>query len=190
MITVGVMLALTSIIGFNQSRYTSGAALKNLANNLGLSLRQAQVYGISVKEYSPGAAGGFSAGYGVEFDISSGGDNTSYIFFADRSPLNGRYDGNFTCPIGGASECLDKITMSGGNTVSKLCTIVDASGTESCNGITRLDISFVRPAIEAKISYNGGPADPSLKGARVELTSIDGKKNSVVVYVTGQISVR
>jgi prepilin-type N-terminal cleavage/methylation domain-containing protein len=186
MISVAIMVIITTVIASNQSSYTSGASLKNVANDLSLSMRQAQVYGISVKEVTPGLEE-FTVGYGMAFDLTAApvGDDKSFIFFADRD-VDGKYDDTWDCPLGGTSECLDKTVLTAGNHISDLC-IIDALG-ENCEGITSLDISFARPAIEAKISYNGG--SPGVRGARIELSSLDGKTNSVVVYSTGQISVR
>lgn len=189
MVSVGLMLVLTTVIAFNQSRYTSGAELKNLANNLGLSLRQAQIYGISVKAFSP--EGGFNAGYGAAFNLSVAplGDDQAYIFFADKAPTkNSVYDDNFSCPTN--SECLDKVSLGANNRINDLCTIDNLGDDLDCSA-TRLDITFTRPAIEAKIVVNGDVAGAeAVKGARIELVSPDGKFNSVLIYVTGQISVR
>lgn len=188
MVSVAIMVVISTIIAGNQSKYTSGASLKNVANDLGLSLRQAQVYGISVKELNPGSET-FSTGYGVAFDLTGApvGDDKSFIFFADRNtPPNGQYDGTWDCPLGGSSECLDKTLLNSGNYISDLC-VIEALG-ENCDDITSLDISFLRPAIEARIFYNGGST--GVRGARIELRSPDGKQNSVTVYTTGQISVQ
>lgn len=191
-VSVGIMMALSTIIALNQSRYTSGAELKNIANNLGLSLREAQVYGISVKGVSVGSNNfsNFGVGYGLSFNTSGSGADSSYIFFSDKSSsgvMNGQYDSGWTCPSGGTSECLDKITMSTGNRISNLC-VIDQSDIESCS-TGKLDISFTRPAIEAKVYWNGSAS--GIKGARIELSSADGTKHhSVVVYTTGQISIQ
>jgi prepilin-type N-terminal cleavage/methylation domain-containing protein len=185
MISVAIMVIITTVIASNQSSYTSGASLKNVANDLSLSMRQAQVYGISVKEVTPGLEE-FTVGYGMAFDLAAApvGDDKSFIFFADRD-VDGVYDNTWECSLSD-TECLDKTVLTAGNHISDLC-IIDASG-ENCDGITSLDISFARPAIEAKISYNGGST--GVRGARIVLSSLDGKTNSVVVYTTGQISVR
>ncbi|MBX4198986.1 hypothetical protein KW800_01770 [Candidatus Parcubacteria bacterium] len=187
MVSVGIMVTLSGLIAFNQSHYTSGAELRNLANDLSLSLRQAQVYGISVKEVSPGS-NIFNVGYGVEFNITSNGSNSSYIFFADRGVKNRLYDDGWSCPIGSGLECLDKVSISGGNYIESLCAI-SAGGAKVC-GSSRLDITFVRPATEAHIIFDGDAAGSAgLSGACIKLTSTEGKSHWVSVFVTGQISV-
>ena len=187
MVSVGIMVTLSALIAFNQSHYTSGAELSNIANDLSLSLRQAQVYGISVKEVTPGS-NDFNVGYGVAFNITGGGSPGSYIFFADRGVQNKLYDNDWSCPSGSGSECLDKVTLTGGNYIQQLCSL-DASGNKGC-GIGRLDITFVRPATDAHIIFDGDIAGSSgYTGACVEITSTENKSHWVSVLTTGQISV-
>ncbi len=207
MVSLAIMVTISTVVALNQRQFGAGAALRNIVNNLSLSLRQAQIYGISVKEYSSSSyqaytTTSFNAGYGVHFNInpSPSGDNTAYIFFSDRVrlvgsvtiPPNGMYGSGISCPPAGTgnppSECLEKVVLSMGHTISALCTI--RSGTEDC-GNTSLDISFKRPAVEARIIFNGDDiGSAGLSVACAEVSSSDGKKNSVVIYTTGQISVR
>lgn len=183
MVSMGIMFLISTMIAGNQSQYTSGASLKNIANDLGLSLRQAQVYGISVKEISP-ESNEFTAGYGVAFDLAE--DDKSFIFFADRD-RDGAYDDSWSCASGGESECLDKTVLLSGNYISDLC-VIDDNENYSC-GSDELSIIFLRPAIEARIYEGGGEIGSGEIGACVELGAVDGRKYSVEVYTTGQISV-
>ncbi|MHB1330840.1 MAG: type II secretion system protein, partial [Minisyncoccota bacterium] len=198
-VSIFIMIVITTVITSNQSQYTSQATLKNLANNLSLNLRQAQVYGISVKEVTPNTnqpwtLTGFSSGYGVNFNLNSTGDNNSYILYVDKDPnqnpavnpnANGLYQNGISCPKDSTSECLDRVYLGTGYIISDLCTVI--SGVENCN-ITVLDISFIRPNIEAKI-FSNQIATPRNVGC-IELSSVDARTMSVVVYTTGQISVR
>ena len=199
------MLVITTVVALNSKQFGAGATLKNIVNNLSLTLRQAQIYGVSVKQFNAvpnqtHSINNFNSGYGVHFDLrasTSGGDATSYLFFVDVKPTpppyqnpNGMYGGgNMSCPAFGNTttlECLDKTTLSQGYTVSSLCTI-DSSNNKVCSN-TQLDVTFFRPATEAKIiaDQNG----VLMNKACVEVSSPDGIQNSVVIYTTGQISVR
>lgn len=185
------MMVIITIVVMNQSKYTSGAALKNLANSIALSLRQAQVYGVSVREFGPGTED-FSAGYGIDFNLLSSGDDESYIFFADRGVKNGIYDGSWSCPSFTASECLTKTDILYGNNIHELC-YIPLSGSENCT-VGRMAISFVRPETEANFVFyhNNGTvmASDNAKGGRIKLSSPNGNTRSVVIYTTGQISVQ
>jgi len=195
MVSITIMVVILSMVAFNQSRYTTGASLKNDANSISLSLRQAQVYGVSVKEFSPGT-NDFSSAYGVSFNIISGsGSNNAYIFFADRiSSQNGEYDNTWACPLSPTSECLDKTILSKGNTISSLCIIYssDINDNGTCN-LGRIDVTFLRPSTEAKIAFFNNAmvrmSPPPVRGARINLVSASGT-NSIIIYTTGQISVQ
>lgn len=199
MVSVGIMLFITSVVLLNQGQYTSNISLTNLANDISLTIRQAQIYGVSVKELTTGS-GDFSSAYGVDFNIGATGSNNAYIFFADRGvSKDGFYDDLWSCPIGGSSECLQKITLTSGNTISQLC-MIRASDGGKCSGnisqiVDRADITFQRPSNAANmVFFNGGseiPADPSIRGVQITVTSASpGLTHSVIVYTTGQISVK
>jgi type II secretory pathway pseudopilin PulG len=193
MVSVGIMMLITSVVVFNQSKYTSGAALQNLANDISLTMRQAQVYGVGVKEFSPGS-NDFSSAYGMVFIKLSSNPifETNYIFFADRGTKNGVYDSGWSCPTGATSECLIKTLIPAGNKVSALC-VIPATGTGSCT-LGRIDITFVRPSTEAHIAYYdsgfGRVYYPTAKGARIKVSSPLGDTRIIDVYTTGQISVQ
>ncbi|MDB5254033.1 MAG: hypothetical protein JWL80_99 [Parcubacteria group bacterium] len=191
MVSIGIMLAITATVLLNQNKYTAGASLKNNANDLSLIVRQAQIYGISVKELSSGS-GNFTSAYGVVFDISGTGSATSYIFFADSFAQNNDYDGNFTCPIGGTSECLGKFNLSTNNSINRLCVIL-SNGSTDCT-LKRFAVSFLRPDTDTIFkmydSAGLGIVYPGSVGVQVELVSTNGALRYVKIYNTGQISVQ
>ena len=194
LISISIVFVILTVVISNQSTYTDSAAITNLADEIGLTIFQAQTYGIAVKEFSPGS-GDFTISYGLTFSLlgSNSGSNTAYISFADRNdPPNGIYDGDWTCPIGGSSECLQKINISRNNILDSIC-VVRTSGTDLCN-VERVDISFVRPNPKAQLAFrnNGGnPFNPAnIQGARIVLRSPGGLTKSVLIYETGQISIQ
>lgn len=191
LVSMGIAVSILTVVIVNQSTYIDGASLRNLADNISLSLSQAQIYSTGVKEVYTGS-NEFTAAYGMEFNITSSGNNNSYIFFADRGAKNRIYDNGWACPIGGASECLEKTVISNGNVISQLCHI-PTSGPEDCT-IGRIDITFQRPDTNAIIVFfnmGGGQVNFSnTRGARIQVRSPAGKYNSIIVYNTGQISVQ
>ena len=82
LVSVAIFTFLTGLILVNHGRFTSAILLENLAYDVGLSIREAQIFGLSVKEFEPGS-GQFQQGYGVHFDAST---PAQYIIFADRRP--------------------------------------------------------------------------------------------------------
>jgi len=195
-VSIGIMGVILTTVLTSQSNYTSGSALRQIADDISLSLRQAQVYGISVSQLS----GTFDSGYGIEFRMpNAGGDNSSYVLFADgKSPgvQNWVNDSSWSTCDG---ECLQKTTLTRNNVIKELCYIPlvghEQDGTPSypCT-IGHAYITFLRPATEAHISlYDNSGSQISIneiKGVRIRLMSPDGGLKSVVVYTTGQISVQ
>jgi prepilin-type N-terminal cleavage/methylation domain-containing protein len=193
-VSIGIMLIIMGIVLTNQSSYSQSMLLSNETSSIALALRQAQVYGISVKEVAPGSDE-FTAGYGLAFDTTSNGSNTIYIAFADRT--NGAnkylydYGGDWsTCEVGETSECLTKTVLQGGNVISSLCEI-SLSDNEDCS-IGRVDVTFTRPETDAHFTFfdtTGQQITPSdVKAAKISLTSPANVTKSVTVYTTGQIS--
>jgi prepilin-type N-terminal cleavage/methylation domain-containing protein len=181
---IGVLI-MTTIVG-GQSKYTDAVALKGLANDVSLDLRQAQVYGISVK-VSPTDNTDFNGIYGLSFNKSYVSD---YIAFKEGSGTSGVYDSNNHTSCSG--ECLLINTINRGNKINQLCRIPN-SGSEDCT-LGRADITFVRPSTEARIIYfnssGGVVSGTGYKGLRTEFISPGGLKRSVVIYTSGQISVQ
>lgn len=188
LITLSILVVILTVVLMNQSKYTDRITLTNVADDIGLSISQAQVYSIGVKEVSTGS-NIFSNAYGVTFNLLASGSNSSFISFADR---NGDkiYNGNWTCQTGGLEECLSKTDISHGNFIESIC-VIEISGAETCD-MGRIDVTFTRPNTEAQIKFYdaGGQAyiPANMSGARINLTSPAGSLTSVAVYKTGQVS--
>jgi|SRR3989344_4802333 len=190
LVSISIVSVILTVIVLNQSTYTDSIALFNLADEISSTVSQAQAYGIGVREFSPGSSE-FSISYGLTFNILASGSNKAYLSFADRNN-NKIYDGNWSCPTGGASECLGKVDITRNSFIESLC-VVRVSAADICT-VGRVDISFARPNTEAQILFfnNGGqlfnPAN--MKGAKIVLESSGGLTRLVTVYATGQISVQ
>ena len=186
LVSIGIVSVILTVVVLNQSTYTDGAALTNLADEISSTISQAQAYGIGVREVSTGSSE-FNASYGVTMSLLDSGSNTAYIYVAD---LNGNkiYTGNWSCDT---AECLSKVNITRGNVIADIC-VIKTSGSDQCNSAERADVSFARPNTEAQIKLfnNGGQPlnESNLKGIRIELKSPRGLTRSVTVYTTGQIS--
>ena len=184
LVVTGIIVVISTIVLANNNRFGGVILLQNLAYNVALSIREAQVYGISVQRFQ---ASTFNAGYGVHFDLSS---TDTYVLFGDAIQVNGLYD----CPQPGTNNCesVQATSISTGYSIYDLC-ITPASGVETC-GIAKLDIIFKRPDPDAWISASGVSCilDNGACGesARALLKSPRGDKTSIVVYANGQISVQ
>lgn len=133
-----VTVVSTVIIG-NISSFSSRAQLRNIAQNLSLDVRRAQIYGVTVKEAKPGTTSSYKSyttGYGVVLRLDH---PNMYVLFGDRpvtpypadptAPLpvgNGLFNAGTIIPdgwsaggcnfdsstiIGNRNECLQQITI-------------------------------------------------------------------------------
>jgi len=186
---MGVIVVVSSVILVNNSRFGGAALLQNLAYDIALSVRQAQVYGISVRGFG---VSNFSAGYGVHFDMSS---PTTYVLFADALTVNGVYDcSNPINPTPANCELVASTDIGRGYQISALCGT--KSGNEKCDYNT-LDILFKRPEPDARISASNGSEvsctiNPNQceESARIIVKSPREDEMSVAVDAVGQIRVQ
>lgn len=193
MISVAIIGIITAVVIFNQSDMSDRISLNNVANNMVLQARQAQVYGISVK----GISNVFTNAYGVHFNINvgSGGSNAIYYTFVDGlSPgtANGYMD-TTTCTVG-STECVARNYITRGNKISRICAI-NSSGVCNYGTIGRADITFLRPDPSALVKvfdtsgFNVTASYPGLLGVQIELTSPRGSIRTIYIYTSGQISI-
>lgn len=173
LVSIGIFTAITTIAVSNHSEFNGSILLTNLAYEIGLSVRQAQVYGITVKGTASDATK-FDSGYGMRFDLST---PSRYYLFEDKTPPDHFCD---------ATECgsnydrvIETFYIQRGNRISKICVDGDCSP-------TIVDISFVRPNPDAYIRVNGA----SFGTAEICVFSPGkGTVRKVVIESTGQISV-
>lgn len=188
LVSISIVTIILTVVISNQSTYTSGIALTNLADEVASSLSQAQSYGVGVREVIVGSSE-FSAAYGLTFSKLPSGSETAYLSFADRNS-NRFYDNDWSCAIGGSSECLAKNIISRGNYIFDLCA-TRSNGGDQCN-MGRIDITFTRPKTEAQLTFfnNGGNQvnPPNVTGAKIIFKSPNGATKSTTVYTTGQIT--
>jgi prepilin-type N-terminal cleavage/methylation domain-containing protein len=194
LIVISIIGIITGIVVFNQSGFADQISLSNTASEIDTIVREAQVYGVGVREFAPNTSE-FALAYGASFNLGlSGSSNTSFIQFADRGTRNGAYDTPTTCQPGTTSECLGRYNLTRGNTITKLC-VIQAAGNEQCSPqISRIDVTYVRPNPDARlVFYNSGGSQvtfPNHRGMRVELTSPQGRIVNLYVYRTGQIAIQ
>lgn len=176
-VSTGIMLLITLVVLVNHSAFGGNVLVGALAYDVGLSIRQAQVFGLSVREFGVGT-GTFDVGYGVHFDIDNA---TSYRLFAD-------VDKNKTFDISDGTQEIFSIGQS--FSIARICGTTTAS-VERCSdtdGVSTLDITFVRPDPDAFIRIDGDAATV-YQSARVVVQSPQGREREVTVESTGQISI-
>lgn len=175
-VSVAIFTIIMSIILVRHSQFSGTLLVENLAYDIALSIRKAQVFGLSVREFSVGGSS-FDVGYGLHFDSSA---NSSYIFFVDEN-RNEEYDG--------LSEIIETFALRRGNTISEFCaTLANSSQKCSTSDITYLDIIFERPNPDAILKSN--IVGDSYNSATITIMSPNTIKWNINIAVTGQISVQ
>lgn len=185
---IAIVAILTFMVLGNYNAFGGQTILRTLAYDMALSLREAQTYGVSVRRTADAT---FAAGYGIHYET---GSKTTYSLFSDTYIQTGGVsvpalasggDGLMKDP----REQVRQYTLGNGYTMKRLCV---TATTETCyaNGTSpnhTLDILFRRPEPDAQIRFDGGSP---VRSARIELASPRGNVRSVIVEISGQISVQ
>jgi prepilin-type N-terminal cleavage/methylation domain-containing protein len=180
LVVMGIMGLMMGVIISNHSRFGGKILLRTLAYDTALSLRQAQTFGISVRQSADVSdVTNFNAGYGIFFDSAT---PTNFKLYADTVSDGGLYT---------TDTVIESYNLTRGYKIKQLC-YTSAAGVESCSlsvGATKLHILFVRPEPDALIRIN---ADSSViyQRARIQLESPRGDLQDVIIEVSGQISVQ
>lgn len=184
LVVVSIFLIITSVVLFNQNKFSSDISISNVAYSIALEIRQAQVSGILVGQ----GGSDFNKAYGVHFKIINNNEIVLQNFTDDDGDLE--YD----TAEGDAVQQLVE-----GNIILSVCTYSAESGTagEECitptniGDIDTVDIMYKRPDPSAIILDNFS-SDSNDRRKRVEITiqsSLGDRTRIIKAYNTGQISV-
>jgi len=200
LVTIVIFVVITGVVLVNSNKFDSAVLLRNFAYDVALTIKQAQSYGVNVRESNSGL---FNTAYGIYFDTGTGGDRTKFVLFNDTGdeaaysgftsgPADQVYNGSLvSCPTNDP-ECVQKFSMTRGTYVKKLCAGADIA---SCDTVDQLSILFRRPSLEAKIYINNQsevvvPTPNNKAYAKITLGATDGTEIEVVVTSIGQIYVK
>ena len=183
LIVLSIFVVMSTLLLANYRKFGNSIDATNLAYDVALSVREAQMYGLATQN----VAGQFKFGlenipHGIHFDT---GTPTSYIIFADAN-VNYKYD---------SSEKTKEYNLNNGYKITEVCAsgTPDNCGTGAMSGVASLDILFVRPNPDAK-SYFYKTDETAVSGTfpdvKIKIVSPDGsKKKAIRVLKSGQITV-
>ncbi len=201
-IVTAIIMVITALVLASYPSLGSRFSLARLAREIALSIRQAQVYGLAVREfplrqeiYPP---------YGIYIRPRANAENAFIIFGDYCNPSNcdspeqyyGSGDGFYNVTVGDCgsdtTECLERLLIKKEAFIEDVC--VSASGQESCwkdGSLEELHVVFNRPDPEAiirKVPNDG----LTYNSARIIIGSVRApdRKKTIRVWVTGQISVQ
>lgn len=190
-ITLFIILTITAISRFGKTQYERSLVLTNLAYDIALAVRQAQVYGVNTRQADVTSTGSFNVGYGVRF---SSPDSTSFFVFLDAD--NDRAYGGSDSMVRNGSY-----TIKNNNRISSVCVVPVTDSTTCTSVVPVLDITFRRPDPDACFNPTG-LAVPNARTAsscmtampyseaRITIQSPAGNSKVIKVYATGQVTVQ
>lgn len=179
-VSISIMSLIVTIVLFNYSSSGDNLATSSAGQEVAITIRQAQTYGLAVR---PTSSGVFLYAYGVHFNPTS--NPTGYYLFADKDD-DGVYDAGTGSCGSATTECVQAFTFRNGITATGVCSISTcySSGTRSIN------FTFLRPSPDAAIYVTGGGLNSTPGKGSVILTSPKGKTVTITVENTGQILIQ
>jgi len=197
LMVMGIFSILTGVTVFGYGDFNNNIITTNLAYEVALSVRQAQVFSLGVRGSS---SNDFNTRYGVFFNkAADGGNPSSFVFFADRDNYGICDNDGDECDIsiclaGADNECEQVSSFTRGIEISRICAsnsqnLINDSG--DCHaGVESIDkatITFTRPNPDANIL--DAETSDSYQNISIILEATNGSKRAVTVRQSGQISV-
>lgn len=200
LMVLAIFTIITSIVIFNYGEFNSKTIMSNMAYEVALSIRQAQVYSLGVRGQAN--LDNFNTQYGIH--MNTGIDKKSFVFFVDKDE-SGNPDG--LCDAGisanclacsGGTECLEKINLTRDVTIARICTssgvtnpidettgyCVDDTEAEYSN----LTLLFKRPNPDSIVRLGNDVISDVTTG--IVLKTNYGNQRAVIISPTGQITVQ
>lgn len=178
-VVIGIMSIIMVLVVFNSRNLNDDLALKAASSEVSLALRQAQNYGITVKQ----GVTNFNDPFGAVLDLTR---PSEIIIYSDINN-NRIYDTS--------GEFREKILILGGIRINKLCS-VDSFNTLTCPtpSAQYMTLTYVRPNPEPIINFvnsSNASLGGSWKKVYIELVSPKGKISYVVTdSSSGQITIQ
>lgn len=202
LVVVAIIALVSSVLLFNYSDFTTNVSVRNLSQEIALTVRKAQTYATSVRTIDGTTMDSSTfPGYGISFATTNpSGDSLPgphrFVLFADTDAIRTstsiyNTDADAGCgnaSVGNGNECLETFTISTADRIESICngTICYDSSKDA-----KIDITFRRPSPDAIICLStGGTPNCNISYAVINLVSAKNLRRSVEIWNTGQISVK
>lgn len=166
-----------TVVVIKQNTWNDELAVNTQIYDLASTIRQAQTYGLGVKENSINPSGdNFNVGYGIYFTQNS---LNSYKFFVDKNN-NKKYD---------SGELIETKSLERNVTIKSVCGEVRCF--PGIGPLYQVSIVFYRPELKANVVFlnsGGGIVADSLPVV-ITLQSAGGNESNVKVEESGQVSI-
>lgn len=169
-VVLSIFVIISSVILADYPGFSQRVALERTAQEIALSLREAETLALSVRESS--LVQGEFVGFGVHFNIAT---PREYILFSD---LNG--NNSFQ-----ANEEVDHFFIEKSPIISRLCVGTETNLPDDCN-ISVIDMVYLRPDPTITITADG-VWHPQFS---LRVATPDASFKEIVAWFTGQIEIR
>lgn len=172
LITSAIIGIVTAIVVIKYGAFNSSVLLRNQAHELALSIREAQVFSVSVRRDDSG----FREPYGIYIGPVP---TQQYTLFVDLND-NGEFDAS-------NNEEVETFTMDSRFLVHDICLGTDSA--PNC-GLSDISITFNRPDFDANMDSTSGYASSQLGSIKISGTNDSSIVREIQVRSTGLISVK
>lgn len=197
LVVVAIMVIVTTAVLFRQSKFSSDILITNMAYEVALAIREAEIYGISSKGDVQSADNNFKVGYGVHFGLhlNTDGKSNRYFMFVDEPvSVSPQGDALFNYFYQSTSNIVEDTIMAQGN-ILRFCGI--GAGVKTCvqdglNDDMVMNIVFVKPNPEAHITMGTmAGSDGVVYGSAIIVveSALGDKCRTIRVDSSGQVSV-
>lgn len=179
LVSIAIMVIVLTLIVVNYRKFDSTVVLTNLAYDMGLSVRKAQTYGISVKGKTSGVSQNFTYPYGIAFNVAT---PQQYILFVDVEG-NGLLNNH-------TEEDVEFFKLRSPYQITSLCVLNPSDQCQQNPDLNELYITFERPNPDAH--FESIPARPNASAVKIDIGSSQDPSvtRSIIIRTTGQISVQ
>ncbi len=180
LVSVSIISVILSVVFWNYTGFNDNLAVSGAAQEMAIAIRQAQTYGINVKETAVNS-GTFSSAYGIYLNSSV---PNSYRIFVDLNN-NNAYD---------SGESVEQVILRNGVIISGVCdSTICPPALPVPSGATGVNITFLRPSPDARMYFtnsSGTNTYGTVNSARIQLSSPKNKSVYVNIEVTGQVTIQ
>lgn len=186
---IAIFLIITTVTLLRQSKFSSDLLITNLAYEVALTIREAQVYGIGSRVADTDNPSRVRVGYGVHFAQQP---NDSYSIFINEPNVEGEFD-DFLFNQD-TEEVFDTVDITRDQSIRRFCVSNGAAylcSDDVDDDIDWLDISFVKPNPDAHIwaGQSGESGNVYSNAVIVVESSLGDKCRAVYVSSVGQMYV-
>lgn len=195
LVVVSIFMIITGISIFNYNKFNSYTSTQNLADDIAMTIRQAQSYAIGVRGTDENSDGSnpFNVAYGVSFSLNPtpshyySPSSTSFILFADidNDNLYDYNEGDTSCGLPkDGNECVDVLTIKSDDKMSEILLnkTVPVSGEDSI-----VNIIFKRPNPEPKFCYSDLGFNCNMNFSSIGI-KVSSEKEPDTIYKTIEVS--